>query len=67
MTQQQLADAIGQHKDTISRFERGQYKPTWETVIDLAKALGVTCEAFSDDIAPSPKKPRGRPKKTDAK
>lgn len=42
LNQQQLAEAAGLTKSTISRLESGYHKPHWETVRKLARALGVT-------------------------
>ena len=33
----------------VARFERGDRTPSWETVLRLAKALGVTTAAFEAD------------------
>ena len=40
MTQQELAEKVGTKQSSISRFERGNYKPTWDFLQRLAKALG---------------------------
>ncbi len=47
-TQKQLAEASGIHTNTIARLERGEHEPAWPLVLALAKALGVSCEAFSE-------------------
>jgi hypothetical protein len=45
----------------IAKLEQGVTKPNWETVLLLAKALGVTCESFTRPPAErEPAKP-GRP------
>lgn len=47
MTQQQLADAAGMNKFGLAKLEQGVTEPYWPTVLKLAKALNVTCEAFA--------------------
>jgi transcriptional regulator with XRE-family HTH domain len=69
LTQVGLSEKSGLGKSTITDLEQGLYMPTWPTVLSLAAALGVTCEAFNQpaaaDAAPSG---RGRPAKpTDSK
>ena len=51
MTQVELAQRIGVAHSTIVRIERGQAKPTIETVEKLAEALGVQAKwlAFGDE------------------
>ena len=44
MTQQELAEKVGTKQSSISRFERGNYTPTWEFLQRLAKALGKELE-----------------------
>lgn len=63
ITQEQLAAKAGLSKDGISHLEQGRRIPSWETVLQLATALGVDCRAFSEaptnaDRTPTP---RGRP------
>src|SRR3954468_20894120 len=70
LTKYALAKLTGLTKQAISRIESEGRSPTWDTVQLLAKALGVTCEAFNDPglalPPPAEKKPLGRPKKTPA-
>jgi transcriptional regulator with XRE-family HTH domain len=47
LTQQALADLSGLTQAEIARFEKGHQNPAWVTVHRIAKALGVTCEAFA--------------------
>jgi transcriptional regulator with XRE-family HTH domain len=50
--------------DGLSRLERGNRSPSWETVLALADALGVSTEAFRQ--APAVRQEpagRGRPRK----
>jgi transcriptional regulator with XRE-family HTH domain len=67
LTQQELADRAGLHKQSVSRLEQDEYSPTWPTVQALAKALGVNSLAFEGTVEPSPKTKqparRGRPPK----
>ena len=46
LTQEQLADKAGMLPQHITRLERGGRSPTWETVLRLSKALGVSTDAF---------------------
>src|SRR5947209_7682992 len=48
-TQQQLAEASGLGQRSVSNLEQGRNKPTWESVLALARALGVSCEDFAAD------------------
>jgi transcriptional regulator with XRE-family HTH domain len=71
LTQAQLADRAKLTQAHVSNLEKADGRlPTWETVIALANALGVSCEAFRKDPAAEPAPPtprRGRPRKpTDA-
>ncbi len=60
-SQYRLAQLSGLSKQSVSVLEQGTSKPSWETVQSLAKALGVTCEAFAIEGAPLPNPPE--PKK----
>src|SRR5579885_2341720 len=51
MTQAQLAERAGLHLHGLTKLEQGDRQPSWETVQTLAKALGVTCEAFTEPMA----------------
>jgi transcriptional regulator with XRE-family HTH domain len=46
MTQEALARAANVSLSTIAKLERTEIEPTWGTVLALAGALGVGCEAF---------------------
>jgi transcriptional regulator with XRE-family HTH domain len=65
MTQQALADKAGLKLGGIRDLEQGRNKPTWETVLAIAAALGVECGAFDQAPATGQSEPakRGRPKK----
>jgi transcriptional regulator with XRE-family HTH domain len=75
LTQGGLAERSGMHRQGIAKLEGGEREPSWGTVLALAGALGVTCEAFNQEPAtlpesrpatseaPATPKKRGRPKK----
>jgi len=65
-TQTQLAGQAGLTLDGLSRIERANRMPSWETVVALAEALGVTCEAFTQPPAGREPSGRGRPAKPKA-
>ena len=50
ISQQRLADEVGQSYVTISRYESGESEPSVSHAIAIARALGTTVEAaFGDD------------------
>ena len=65
-----LAKASGMSKQALGKLEAGQREPAWVTVQVIARALGVSCECFVDDMIEMPSKEeattgkRGRPRKT---
>jgi transcriptional regulator with XRE-family HTH domain len=67
LSQYALAKRSGITKQAVSRLEKGEREPSWETVQRLALALGVDCRAFTDpDLKLPPEAPpakRGRPRK----
>ena len=63
LTQQQLADLAGLKLGGIADLEQGRREPAWRTVLALAKALDVSCEAFTAPSVDRPPIRRGRPKK----
>lgn len=65
MTQGELAAKAGIKVGAIRDLEQGRNGPTWETVLALAAALGVTCEAFTQEPTAEATEPRrpGRPRK----
>jgi transcriptional regulator with XRE-family HTH domain len=67
LSQQELADRVGQTTRQISRLETGAQQPSWETALALADALGVDCRAFLEEPARLPQTGRGRPPKTAGK
>jgi transcriptional regulator with XRE-family HTH domain len=69
LTQSQLARKTGLHLGAVFKLEQGKREPAWATVQILAAALGVSCEAFAEEVKlPEPEpdpptRPRGRPPK----
>jgi DNA-binding XRE family transcriptional regulator len=65
LSQQQLADLAACNRFTVAKLERGTQEPAWPLVLALAKALGVTCEAFNAGLVgvQVEKRPRGRPRR----
>lgn len=64
LTQQQLAEKAGLNQFGVAKLEQGVRSPAWETVQALARALGVSCQAFEEDAGqaepPPAKKTRKR-------
>ena len=44
----QLAEACGLHRQAVYKLESGESRPTWDTVQQLAAALGVTTDTFKE-------------------
>jgi DNA-binding XRE family transcriptional regulator len=63
LSRQELAGKAGLSKWGINDLEQGRRSPNWETVLALCAALGVSCEAFTQEPQPAPPPERGRPKK----
>jgi transcriptional regulator with XRE-family HTH domain len=49
MTQESLARAAGLSVSSVSRLEQRDLDPAWSTVQAIAKALGVSCDAFNEE------------------
>ena len=49
LTLDELAEKSGLHLQSIARLERGERSPSWETVLALAEALGLTPNDFLDE------------------
>ncbi len=49
LTQVELARRSGMHKFGLAKIEQGISSPRWETVLALARALGVSVSAFTDE------------------
>jgi DNA-binding XRE family transcriptional regulator len=54
LSRQQLAEAVGVHYQTIGYIERGDYTPSLELVLRLARYFNLPVEALSslDPFAP---------------
>jgi transcriptional regulator with XRE-family HTH domain len=46
LTRGELAARAGTDRTTLHRYETGERQPAWPAVVALAKALGVTPNAF---------------------
>lgn len=44
MSQQQLADAVGVSRQTVSAIEKGDYNPTIKLCIAICRVLGKTLD-----------------------
>jgi transcriptional regulator with XRE-family HTH domain len=69
LSQSELAKASGVPVWTVRGYEQGRREPLWNVLFKLAKALGVTCEAFADcdgvaKTAPPPPKAKKSQKRT---
>jgi transcriptional regulator with XRE-family HTH domain len=49
LSQYELARRSGVSKQALSKLEKGERQPSWETVRKLARALDVSVAAFDDD------------------
>jgi transcriptional regulator with XRE-family HTH domain len=65
LTQKELAWRIGLTVDGLAKLERGDRKPTWETVVALCGALGVSPDAFLQEPTGAYQPQPGRPRKAD--
>lgn len=63
LSRQELADKAGMKLNGIRDLEQGINKPSWETIIALCQALGVTCDSFLLEPGELPPPAAGRPKK----
>jgi transcriptional regulator with XRE-family HTH domain len=63
LTQSQLAERAGLHRQGIVKLERGEREPAWGTVLALMDALGVSCQAFLEEPGPQAEAKPGRPRK----
>jgi transcriptional regulator with XRE-family HTH domain len=65
ISEAKLAKASGVSFAAVHDYGLGRRKPSLAAATKIARALGVTCEAFADceDVAGEMKKPRGRKKK----
>ena len=63
LTQKQLGERAGMAQATIANLEQGRNQPSLATAAALARALGITTDAFLQGPAPKAKRERGRPRK----
>jgi transcriptional regulator with XRE-family HTH domain len=63
LTQAQLAERAGLHRQGIVKLERGEREPAWGTVLALVEALGVSCDEFRQPPTRSHDTRPGRPRK----
>jgi transcriptional regulator with XRE-family HTH domain len=66
LTQPELADRAGMNRFGIAKLEQGVTKPSWDTVVALCKALGVSCDSFLQESTSVLVPKRGRPPKAHA-
>ena len=65
MTQQELSDRSGVASSTIRNYEQGWREPNWESLVKLARGLGVGLEAFDPENVARP--PLGTPQVPESK
>ena len=51
-TQQQLADAIGKSKATVSKYEKGEISIDVETLNDISQVLGISLAQLTNYTEP---------------
>jgi DNA-binding XRE family transcriptional regulator len=61
LTQVQLADSVNLSSTAIAMLERGERRPSWDTVLALCRVLNVKCTAFTEAEAAEPPPPRHKP------
>jgi transcriptional regulator with XRE-family HTH domain len=47
LTQAQLAERAGMHRQGVAKLELGEREPSWSTLLALTKALAVDLNAFA--------------------
>ncbi len=52
LTQEELADAVGVHENSVSRWENNELTPKTQSIKALAKALGVSEADLLNDSPP---------------
>jgi transcriptional regulator with XRE-family HTH domain len=65
LTQRQLAEKAGMALGGLNKLEQGVNRPSWESVLLLSKALGVSVTAFLTPPARREPAGRGRPVKSE--
>ncbi len=67
LTQTELAERCGVGRDAVAKWEADKREPGWTNILALAKAMGISCEAFAvplgEDAAPTQARTPGRPRK----
>jgi transcriptional regulator with XRE-family HTH domain len=58
LSEAKLAEASGVSFASIHEYGLGRRKPSFEAVGKIARALGVSCEAFMNDGQPAEEKPK---------
>jgi putative transcriptional regulator len=58
MTQQELADRVGVTRQTILSMEKGNYNPSVELALGLARELGTTVEQLFEIQQKGRKEPK---------
>jgi transcriptional regulator with XRE-family HTH domain len=51
LTQVQLADLADMSSNAVAMLERGERRPSWDTVLALCRVLKVQCTAFTEGAA----------------
>lgn len=65
LSEAKLAEASGLTFASVHMYGLGRRKPSFAAVVKMAKALGVTCQAFADcDDLKAEERPASKPKKT---
>ena len=66
LSRKELAERAGlQSEAGLRDLEQGRRRPSWDMVVALCKALGVTCDAFLQEPTGEYKTQPGRPKKAE--
>ena len=63
VSQSELSRRAGVAQTTISDYLRRASRPSWAQVQSLSKALGVSCDALTDDPPEPVAPPKPRPAK----
>jgi len=53
-TQEALAERVNLYRENISRFENGTLRPSLDTVVDIANALGISVDDLLVDSLEHP-------------
>jgi predicted transcriptional regulator len=66
LSEAKLAEASGVPFASVHEYGLGRRKPSFAAAVKIARALGVSCEAFADceDVAGESEPNAGRPKKS---